>query len=133
MTSLSWLQGVSIFPNVNQQTPLQTQEKIEELEDKEGTQKSQAYDPPVVAVRSDLFEATNNLNSDIDKDDADLTKEEEELSKHSKNDTDTDVLSEETTRQILNKKIQIQQRTSVKNLCLHYSYLSKVKILQQNV
>ena len=132
MTSLSWLQGVSIFPNVNQQTPLQTQEKIEELEDKEGTQKSQAYDPPVVAVRSDLFEATNNLNSDIDKDDADLTKEEEELSKHS-NDTDTDVLSEETTRQILNKKIQIQQRTSVKNLCLHYSYLSKVKILQQNV
>ena len=35
-------------------------------------------------------------------------------------------LSEETKKQILTKKIQIQSKTSVKSLCLHFSSLTKV-------
>ena len=38
-------------------------------------------------------------------------------------------LSEEAKKQILTKKIQIQSKTSVKSLCLHFSSLTKVKYL----
>ena len=48
--------------------------------------------------------------------------------KRPRNDLDPEFLATQNTQAILSKKIQIQQRTSIDNLCLHYTNLSKVNI-----
>ena len=119
MTSLSWLQDVSIFPNVIQQAQEKTQIKKEELENKKEAQ--------ILPLVSEQLDNTKKPKNDINnKDNPCLNRMEQCNDWLGKQVTESDVLSAETTRQILNKKIQIQQRTSVQNLCLHYSYLSKV-------
>ena len=78
---------------------------------------------------------------DLNEKDASDAEEEEELDKLDKEEDDLikrrrkeeanlfRSLSDEAKKQILTKKIQIQSKTSVRSLCLHFSSLTKVNIM----
>ena len=86
-----------------------------------------------------LFRILNDKRDVLTKqagDELDETLEEEEVEENEKGDFNKSrrkeecnlfrSLSEEAKKQILTKKIQIQSKTSVKSLCLHFSSLTKV-------
>ena len=123
LTSLNWLQSLNIFQNVShqQKKPLEEKHEItnslrEEIIEQIGCE---------AAAHSEISKVVSSENN------GGVSPCSKKQEVHRKIQSRTEQPDERyeavpISHNNLNKKIQIQQKTSVKSLCLHFSVLSQV-------